>query len=196
MKNPVSGTKEKIPPQRVTAELNGFEHSCLIRRNITDTQLHFLPHLVGVRIVLPHHVIKCSHIKNSDGEVVQWILSSMDEGEHRRIVGRIEERWNNVRKTSTPVMDDAICLFISVVSPLFGVVQPSTNNLLTRSVSPALHPRSSVVDAVDGVLQALRMRQRKIPSSLLAIDTLLTLPISLRRIAISTNTSVAQAGSI
>ena len=98
---PVSGSKEKIPPKRVTAELNGFEHACLIRRNITDTQLKFFSQLVGVRIVLPHHFIKCSHIKNSDGEVVQWILSSMDEGEHRRIVGRIEERWNDVSKTAT-----------------------------------------------------------------------------------------------
>jgi hypothetical protein len=43
------------------------------------------------------------------------------------------------------------------------------NTLLYRSVSPAFHPRSSVVGSLGGVLQALRMRQRKIPSSLFAL---------------------------
>jgi len=74
-------------------------------------------------------------------------------------------------KLTLPGTDDASCLLISAVSPLFGLVQPSTNNVLDRSVSPALPPRSSVVDVMDGVLQALRIRLKKIPSSLLAIDT-------------------------
>src|SRR6185295_1883638 len=90
----------------------------------------------------------------------------------------IGELWVGSKNVGTmyaklvpPVMDGAICLFISAVFPLVGVVQPSTNTLLNCSVSLALHPRSPVVGIVDGVLQALRMRQRKTPSSLFAIDT-------------------------